>query len=200
MKFKTKGKIVVKYHLKKFHKDLCTHAYTPSVFAHVCKETCVHTFTPCVHACVHGSLWFLARATSLYKSLFCPSVCRPSVRPSVVRPSVCKFFLGFWLVDNGNVTSLRRWISSTKGTYLLLQKYKTHNKRLSWAVPHSELYEIKIIPVFVVLALCTLYNKNWPYQCPSFWPLGPLHGDYVYSCVLPICTLHPCITLCPVPP
>ena len=83
---------------------------------------------------------FLARATSLYKSLFCPSVCRPSVRPSVVRPSVCKFFLGFWLVDNWNITSLRRWMSSTKGTYQLLQKYKTHNKRLSWAVPHSELH------------------------------------------------------------
>ena len=94
---------------------------------------------------------FLARATSLYKSLFCPSVVRPS--------SVRKFFLGFWLVDNGNVTSSRRSLrlmSSTKATYLLLQKYKTHNKRLSWAVPHSELNEIKIIPVFVVLALCTI--------------------------------------------
>ena len=95
---------------------------------------------------------FLARATSLYKSLFCPSV----VRPSIVCVCVCKFFLGFWLVDNGNVTSLRRWISSTKGTYLLLQKYKTHNKRLSWAVPHSELHLTKIIPAFVVLALCMI--------------------------------------------
>ena len=39
---------------------------------------------------------FLARATSLYKSLFCPSV-RLSfvVRPSVVRVCVYKFFLGF---------------------------------------------------------------------------------------------------------
>ena len=38
---------------------------------------------------------FLARATSLYKSLFCPSVVRPSVRPSVRRPSVVRPCVNF---------------------------------------------------------------------------------------------------------
>ena len=73
---------------------------------------------------------FLARATELYKSLFCPSI---------HRPSFCKLFLGFWLVKNRNFTLWRRslrWMSSMKATYLLQQENKTNNGRLRWAVPH----------------------------------------------------------------
>ena len=68
---------------------------------------------------------FLARATLLYKSLF--------------YSSIHKFFIGFWLVENRNVTLSRRslrWISSTKPTHRLEQENQTNNGWLSWAIPH----------------------------------------------------------------
>ena len=54
---------------------------TPYIILNKCVSVCVcHTFP-------FFFLFFFARATSLYKSLFC-------------RPYVCQFFLGFWLVEN----------------------------------------------------------------------------------------------------
>ena len=54
-------------------------------------------------------------------------------------------FLGFWLVESRNVTSSRRslrWMSLTKATYLLQQKGKTNDERLSCAT--LRLYPTKL--------------------------------------------------------